>query len=403
MSKKGGQRSYEVLEHDEGASLTRRMPIGAEASTRRRHTTSCVICTVVCTVLLCSVLLGGASSQAAGQQVLYQLGLCEAEPVCETRACVELAAELLSNINASADPCEDFYSYACGGWIENHPLPDDKTRISTFDQLRDAGQAILKRELERQTNAVGTVAKAVRYYDSCMDTDAIDAAAAAPLQAMLTAAGLATGGGEAPAAIVARLHSLGASALFRFAVGSDDHDSTQNAVFVGQSGLSLPSRDYYVGKDLETDETILALVAHIARAQHLASPATAPTDESYLPRARAVVELEAALAAAMLSRVALRDPEGTYNALGIAELEALAPRFGWATYLRTLLPPGTVRPNIHCVRVFCRCPFSVASCWADRDARDRILAGVPGADGPHPHRGGRGRGDGLLAVAGTKF
>ena len=92
-------------------------------------------------------------------------------------------------------------------------------------------------------------------------------------------------------------------------VDMDDHDSTSNAVFVSQGGLSLPSRDYYIDKDIETDPTLQALVNHIANANHLADPATVPSAAAYFPQAAAIVALESSLATAQLSRVAMRDPE----------------------------------------------------------------------------------------------
>ena len=101
----------------------------------------------------------------------------------------------------------------------------------------------------------------------------------------------------------------GGSALLDLYVSGDDHDSTSNAVFVSQGGLSLPSRDYYIDKDIETDPTLQALVNHIANANHLADPATVPSAAAYFPQAAAIVALESSLATAQLSRVAMRDPE----------------------------------------------------------------------------------------------
>jgi putative endopeptidase len=153
-------------------------------------------------------------------------------------------------MNTSADPCEDFFEYTCGGWVAKNPLPDDKTRISTFDQLADGAKSILKTELEQPKAMTGTVNKAKDYYASCMDTEAIDAAGTAPLDALLADMGLATplASMTAVPAALAKLHTAGGSACFNLYVGSDDHNSSSNAVFVSQSGLSLPSRDYYVDK-----------------------------------------------------------------------------------------------------------------------------------------------------------
>ena len=72
-----------------------------------------------------------------------------AQGLCESAACVSVANSLLSNMNRSVDPCEDFYEYACGGWMASHVIPEDKTSLSTFSLLRDQNQQVLRRLLEK--------------------------------------------------------------------------------------------------------------------------------------------------------------------------------------------------------------------------------------------------------------
>lgn len=341
MASSGGKRNYKVLEYDDEQQGLAPMAVGSEVGKPKvGHSTGCVVCSVVLTLLLCLLVLGGTSTQT---DLLAQIGVCEpVEDICESAACVELASELLGNMNTSVDPCVDFYEYTCGGWMEKNPLPDDKTRISTFDQLADAGKAILKRELESGFGT-GTVQKAVRYYAACMDTDTIEDAGVGPLADLLDDLGLSLAQlpldtETAVPATLARLHGTGSPALFNLYVSGDDHDSTNNAVFVGQSGLSLPSRDYYIGKDIDTDPILQALVNHIANANHLLDSDAVPTAAAYRQRAEAIVAFESALAEAMLSRVAQRDPEATYNDMTTTMLESLTPHFSWAVYLRALLP-----------------------------------------------------------------
>ena len=124
--------------------------------------------------------------------------------VCQSASCVTLAAALTQNMNASVDPCDDFFAYACGGWMDRNPIPDDQTRYSSFTQLRDHNQLTLRRILDGAVRdaaagsktgpaaaaaAVTTAtAKAVAFYSSCMDRAAAEAAGTTPLDDVMSRA-----------------------------------------------------------------------------------------------------------------------------------------------------------------------------------------------------------------------
>lgn len=113
---------------------------------------------------------------------------------CMTPACVELAGTILSAMNSSVDPCQDFYQYACGGWIQSHVLPDYLARLVTFTILEELNNGRLREKLaegassgsESQSKAI---AKAKQYYSSCMNSSAADAVGRLPLDNVIKSLG----------------------------------------------------------------------------------------------------------------------------------------------------------------------------------------------------------------------
>ena len=162
-------------------------------------------------------------------------------PVCETPACLELADSMFKTMNLTADPCEDFFEYACGGFVVNNPIPDDKSSMSQFSILQDKTQTTLRRLLENSDATGGMTQSVADFYHSCMDLDAIETVGLAPAQALVDAIpeqrfpraldfnALATDLGM--------IHSSYGSPFFAFYVGADSRDSTSNAVSLYQVRL----------------------------------------------------------------------------------------------------------------------------------------------------------------------
>lgn len=91
--------------------------------------------------------------------------------ICLTESCVTTASQLLAAMNTQADPCVNFFDYACGTWNKKHVIPEDRSSISTFEVLADQQQFILKSLLEEKVSSRDQAAtiKAKKFYSSCMD------------------------------------------------------------------------------------------------------------------------------------------------------------------------------------------------------------------------------------------
>jgi predicted metalloendopeptidase len=245
----------------------------------------------------------------------------------------------LASIDPKASPCQDFYAFACGGWIARNEIPADKSRWGSFGQLEERNAERLRIILEASAAKADPgdplSRKVGDFYAACMDEAAIDRAGLADLRAAWKKVE-AVKDPRSLAATVGRLHAEGVQALFGLSSGQDLKDSTQVIAWVGQGGLSLPDRDYYVKDDAKSAEIRRAYQAHLVRMLTLAGLAPVPA----LREAKAILALETRLAEAAWTRVEMRDPARLYNPMGLAGLEKAVPRFPWKTYLQALGAPG---------------------------------------------------------------
>jgi endothelin-converting enzyme/putative endopeptidase len=243
----------------------------------------------------------------------------------------------LSSLDRNADPCVNFYQFACGGWMRNNPIPADQASWGVDSKLQEQNRAILRQILERDAQAgahrTPVQQKIGDYYAACMDEPAINAAAAKPLHDDLHRISKMRSKREI-AAYLASFHArdvftvLPTSTLFSFTSDQDYKNSSQYIAEADQGGLGLPDRDYYLKQDEKSGQIRKAYLAHVQQMLQL----TGESETNAFDDARVILDLETHLAQASLTRVERRDPSLLYHKMTRAELQNLTPSFDWNIY-----------------------------------------------------------------------
>jgi putative endopeptidase len=236
----------------------------------------------------------------------------------------------VEHMDQSVRPAEDFYRFAAGSWLKNNPVPADKARWSGFDELAERNWELIHELLEASAtagkSATGPRRQVGDFYTSAMDTNRIEQLAFKPIEPDLRdIARLKTT--RDLVRLLARFHQQGVNPLFGDGVGADAKNSSVYVYEIGQGGLSLPDRDYYLAAGFATQRD--AFVKHVEAMFRLLGEPEAQAKRD----AATVLNLETELARACKSRVDLRDPNANYNKLTVQELEQLAPSLQWKEYL----------------------------------------------------------------------
>ncbi|MGA8343639.1 MAG: M13 family metallopeptidase [Candidatus Sulfotelmatobacter sp.] len=249
----------------------------------------------------------------------------------------------VTSMDRSVDPCVDFFTYSCGGWIRRNPIPPDQSSWDTYSKMQDENLGRLRGILEAASapdpkrNAVNQ--KIGDYYASCTDEKAIDPKGTEPLKPSLEQ--IAAIGSKAEIADVAAA-MIDDNVLFRFDSIQDFRDANQVIADADQGGLGLPDRDYYTKDDAKSVELRKQYLAHVQKMFELLGdkPETAATE------AQTVMRIETALAKGSMTRVERRDPKALDHKMTSAELEKISPEFHWPVYFAKVGMPSLSSLNV---------------------------------------------------------
>ncbi|XP_036447593.1 membrane metallo-endopeptidase-like 1 isoform X2 [Colossoma macropomum] len=306
-----------------------------------------------------SVLLLAVSCALAGLSAIYvatvkgELLRSSYRNVCTTPSCVTSAARLLQNMDQGVEPCQNFYRYACGGWLDRHVVPETSSRYSVFDILRDELETILKGVLEVESELDREAfQKAKVLYTSCMNESLIEKRGSRPLLALIDYVGgwpVASDDWNATAdyewsledtlaMFISHFHKR---VLFDLFVWTDDRDSNQHVLYIDQPGQGLPTRDYYFSEEGEYKMVREAYLQFMISVMQMTREARNLTSDEARVRKDAlqVMQLETDIANVTSPAQERQDVTLLYNKMTLLDLHRTFPLngFNWTRFVLGVL------------------------------------------------------------------
>lgn len=225
---------------------------------------------------------------------------------------------------------DDFYQHVNGGWLKNTEIPADKSRWGTFDILHEESLKQLHDivdELSKQQLVEGSSEqKVASLYANFMDEQSIEALGIQPIQAEITNVD-ALKSKKDIAQLAAHFSRIGVTSPFDVGIDQDMKNSTEMVAMLGQSGLGLPDRDYYLKNDAKFKKIRSQYLKYIEKTLTLAG------DKQAAQHAQGILKLETQIAKIQWSNVQNRDVTKLYNIYKTQDLAKLSPKIDWQTYL----------------------------------------------------------------------
>lgn len=244
----------------------------------------------------------------------------------------------LDNLDTTVSPLDDFYQYACGGWLKNNPLDAEHSRYGSFDFLAEENQKQLKGIIDSVSanqNQPGSIAdKIATLYNIGMDSVRLQQQGAEPLKPFLDEINALKTRDDINAEII-KMHKRGNHVLFAVFGEADKDDAKQCIAWAYQSGLGLGDRDYYLtneGNNAAIRDGYLKLMTTQFANAGYDKLAGVSADKL----AATVMALETKLAKSQYDKLTNRDPFKTFNRKTVDEAIALAGNIDWKGYFSAM-------------------------------------------------------------------
>ncbi|XP_050713079.1 endothelin-converting enzyme homolog isoform X3 [Eriocheir sinensis] len=266
--------------------------------------------------------------------------------ICLTPECVMVSGAVLSNMNHSVEPCDNFYQYACGGWVAKNPIPEGKPMWGTLNKLAADNNIILRRALESNSTLESKAEEKARiFYKSCIDVNkTIETLGAKPVKSIIENMGgwsitknWSTANYNLTKDVIASKVTYFSDALFSWRVSEDYKNSSSHVLLFDEGGLGLPARNYYLN---ESDKDVVdAYVEYITRIGVLLGG----QENTSRQAAQGIVEFERKLANISTPDDLRKDDNDHYNPMKIDDLSKLAPFMDWKEFINSAF----TEVNIH--------------------------------------------------------